>query len=839
MNTWVTWDSTGIAWAAVAAVVLAAVLSARHYAGANARTIAGLRGLALGLLAVTALRPTFRYTLPPDTARPVRIVVDDSLSMAVTDSARSAGRRLRLAMSLGQYDEVDVPWPTREAERLAEAANKLKEANTELATARQKDPIAALFRDRVNRAHAAVLQQIEVLRSSVRSAGGSARTLDALDRGEAAIVNDGDVGGLLGVMSEISPELRQITDAAFERAASDPLAIDAIDRWSVANRFDAATAAAARLAATLPGGATITTIEGKPLNPAVANRPTLASSSLTAALRDACARAVMDRAEAVVLLSDGRSTEPRSLLATAASSGVPVYTVNVAPEDKSPDARILRANVRSTVLAGQPMLVRVRVAQRNANGRPAKLTVTDGRHSVSRVVTLGPDNTFDFLWTETVAPKVNLVARLDALSGEVRLQNNSIAFEANVFDRRVHTLFVTGQGSRDVSECGDALNAVPWIQSKRFNATPGLQQGKFDRSAVAGADLIVMSDVAGDLLNEEDWQAIENAVKVDGKSLIVLAGQGEWLSDPAVSRHLTPLLPVTAGPQPAWLTPPQRVWPVPTRFAGDTPYLRIDESADASYRAWLGRPRPGRVLSVGPAKPDVRVLLADRTTQQPMIVDGATGLGRVTMVLFDEAWRWTTPESPDVSRRFWQDLAQTVVDLPYDSEASGLAIALDRDDVSVGTPVGLRVRTLEPNAGPVTVVARRAGAVDNVIQLREILPGSGRFVGFLQLPTGEFEIVARQGTRWVSRSLNVRTGVQQELADTTPDAGMLQRIADATGGSALSVDELDRLPTLLERRRQRAVRMGAYEIWSSPYWFALIVSCFGLEWALRPKAGLV
>jgi hypothetical protein len=77
-----------------------------------------------------------------------------------------------------------------------------------------------------------------------------------------------------------------------------------------------------------------------------------------------------------------------------------------------------------------------------------------------------------------------------------------------------------------------------------------------------------------------------------------------------------------------------------------------------------------------------------------------------------------------------------------------------------------------------------------------------------------------------------------ELVDTSPDNAHLKRIADATGGAVLPIEELGRLPDLLALRRDREPRVGTYALWASPWWFMTIVGCLGLEWAVRPRAGL-
>jgi hypothetical protein len=381
-----------------------------------------------------------------------------------------------------------------------------------------------------------------------------------------------------------------------------------------------------------------------------------------------------------------------------------------------------------------------------------------------------------------------------------------------------------------------ALAAAPWIDLRRRNLQAGRAED-ISNADLNGVELIVLADVPADALPEKSWAAIDRAVRTGGKSLVVLAGQGGWLAEPGTARRIAPLLPTTSGPRPAWVTPPQQVRPVPTRAGSDAVYLRLGESGESSYREWQGRPPLSRVLNVGPPARGARTLLADRTTQAPVLVEGAIGSGRSAVVLCDEIWRWSTAGA-EAAAAFWRGLAQASIDMPYAAEADGLSLSPDRPEVPAGRNVSIRFRTTDPAAGPVTLSISRGGAAVPVPSPRELLPGGGRYVTWVGLPPGQYDLSLRQGTRSVRTGLTVLADAQAELADSSPDPWQLRRIADATGGAAVGLDQIDRLPDLLARRRERDERVGTYELWCSPYWFAAIAACLGLEWAWRPRAGL-
>jgi hypothetical protein len=77
-----------------------------------------------------------------------------------------------------------------------------------------------------------------------------------------------------------------------------------------------------------------------------------------------------------------------------------------------------------------------------------------------------------------------------------------------------------------------------------------------------------------------------------------------------------------------------------------------------------------------------------------------------------------------------------------------------------------------------------------------------------------------------------------ELADVSGDEAHLRRLATAGGGEMLKLTEIDELPQKIRAARERQPQFTEYRLWDSPYLFALVLGCLGLEWSLRKGAGL-
>lgn len=831
MNGWLVWEPTPLAPWATVAILIAAGVALVQYLRVKVAGPFVMRGIALLLLLLWAWQPSLRFIEDAGTPGPLRIVVDDSMSMNVIDASRSVGDWLRVATALGKFAIDQRHTPEQDLDQLRAALRDLAMADQAFKAARQADPVAAAERSAMTSAREAAARAATALRKSAESAGCGESVLTSLDRVIETLGDVSDVGAVTSALNDAAPEIRERSrDLDDGTAGSEKTAMQAVEQIRTRTRFELAIAAAERIRGSHTGPSTLAGLDGT-----IGPSPTNVTTKLTEALRDACLRAAAERAEAVVLLSDGRNLEPRSLLASVASTGQAVFTVAVAPEDRTPDVSVARIEARPLVLAGQPVGVRVRLSQRNAAGQTVQLVLTDGKQSVSRQVQVGGDNSLEMTWPEVRPPGVKLTARVEGLTGESQKLNNTQSTYISAIDRRQQVLLLAGPSGRDTGEFAEAVTASPWMDLHRPRITAANPRFENLVAELQNADLIVIADTPANAMDDAGWAALQRAVRQEGRALLVLAGNGEWLAEPELARRLASLLPVVPGPRPTWVE--QAVWTVPTRSGSEMAVLRLDESAESSYRAWLGRPRLPRLLTVGPIAPGARPLLIDRNSQSPVLIDGMAGTGRTMLLLSDGIYQWTS-NSDDAARKFWTGLSDALYDFPYPVKENGLSLSIDRVDLTAGRTFYARLRTPDPAGSTPTVSVTANGTAYGPPPVREFLTGSGRYIVPLNLPAGTFDLTVRQSTRQLRTNLTVVDDAQQELTDTTPDNGLLRRIADATGASSLTLDQIGQLPELLLRRRERQERVETYALWSSGYGFVVIVACLGLEWAWRPRARL-
>jgi hypothetical protein len=121
--------------------------------------------------------------------------------------------------------------------------------------------------------------------------------------------------------------------------------------------------------------------------------------------------------------------------------------------------------------------------------------------------------------------------------------------------------------------------------------------------------------------------------------------------------------------------------------------------------------------------------------------------------------------------------------------------------------------------------------------------GGGRYAGVLGgLGEGVYELRLRTplngGEINPVLPLIVQRSAEPELANLAGDREFLQRLADASGGRCLNLDETGQLPQLLADARSRRPRTLELPLWQSSYLFLFVLGCLTIEWSMRKRYGL-
>ena len=260
------------------------------------------------------------------------------------------------------------------------------------------------------------------------------------------------------------------------------------------------------------------------------------ASDLSSALTLASALLPEDAQGRIVVLSDGATEDVRAAAQQLAARGVTVDYQSFSG-DALPDAQISQLNVPSRVYQGQSFTVTVQVTANHDTA--GTLVLYQNRTPVSsREVTLRRgDNTFTFRDTAADTGVVTYEARLIS-EGDSCAQNDSMG--GYVYVQGAPKLLLVEGRQGEGSEMAAMLSAAAMQYETVLPA-----QLPYDAEQLRQYDGIVLVNVDYDAADEEQWAALDSAVRVLGRGLTVIGGDSSYALGGYRGSKLEDMLPVT------------------------------------------------------------------------------------------------------------------------------------------------------------------------------------------------------------------------------------------------------------------------------------------------------
>lgn len=260
------------------------------------------------------------------------------------------------------------------------------------------------------------------------------------------------------------------------------------------------------------------------------------ASDLSSALTLASALLPEDAQGRIVVLSDGATEDVRAAAQQLAARGVTVDFQSFSG-DALPDAQISQLNVPSRVYQGQSFTVTVQVTANHDTA--GTLVLYQNRTPVSsREVTLRRgDNTFTFRDVAADTGVVTYEARLIS-EGDSCAQNDSMG--GYVYVQGAPKLLLVEGRQGEGSEMAAMLSAAAMQYETVLPA-----QLPYDAEQLRQYDGVVLVNVDYDAADEEQWAALDSAVRVLGRGLTVIGGDSSYALGGYRGSKLEEMLPVT------------------------------------------------------------------------------------------------------------------------------------------------------------------------------------------------------------------------------------------------------------------------------------------------------
>jgi hypothetical protein len=599
------------------------------------------------------------------------------------------------------------------------------------------------------------------------------------------------------------------------------------------------------------------------------------ATDLQAATMGAIAAAEGQPIAGVVLIGDGAQTAPivgggaGRAARTLDSLGVPLWTVPIGPprgESDSRDVAIDAVPESLQLFAGNQVDINFQVLARGLAGTdlPVRLVWIDAEGNESEtairsVLARGSVDTVAVTIPITAPPPgtYQLKVSADVQDGELIVTNNEQRAFVDVREGGGRIFYVFGNLDQEQTLIRRALRRFPdldltyrWVPTDTASSWPVDFRGAFEPGKY---DIYLLGDLHAAALGPQQMQQLADAVDA-GAALVMTGGFHSFDLGGYAATPLDPVLPIKLdskrrrGPSAEPSDQFQLVAPVVARLARTHPITDLGGASPAE--AWQDLPSLlGANELVGPkVAPGVEVLLQSER-EDPLLVIGQYGSGRVAAVAFDSTWRWWRGGYDDLHRRFWRQLMLWLL-ARDDSSDDEILLQMDSRRFAADDPASFRAAA-DADAGRLVAEVIDGDAnvlpVDAAMQIGDEAVLSGQLP---RLDPGIYRLRVRAGddqqVAAVERAFQVIDD-SRELASPMADPVFLRQLASLTadhGGASFDpVDVSDLVDEIIQRRKRSETpvieknRLGDGP-WTGWPMFLVFAGCLSAEWWLRRRWGM-
>jgi uncharacterized membrane protein len=574
-----------------------------------------------------------------------------------------------------------------------------------------------------------------------------------------------------------------------------------------------------------------------------------------------------ERAQAVVVISDGRLTHPAgdledaSLRKLIAGHGIPVHTVRVT--DQIPrDASVRSVLATGAAVAHQAFSLRIEVGCEGLACDRLPVHVSElrqglGPAELARGVAELRDGsaTLELEITLDRAGSRVVEVGIEAPPGDRIPDNDRRILTFDVTRERVRLLHIAGRPTYDVRALRRWLKSDQSVDSVAFFILREDQEypladddelalirfpvDELFTEHLASFDAVMLQDIdAVTYRFAEHLPRLARYVE-SGGGLILVGGPSAFVGGGYAGSDLERVLPVELNPRLAAFDPGEFV-PRVTDAGRLTPVLRAERALSGDEMPVL----PGTNL-LGPERPGAVVLWEHprlRTPRGPMPVlalaevrDGrsiAMGTDGTHLLAFSEIAAKTGGRAYGA---LWDGLLGWLM---RDPRYEGVHVELVRECIA-GEATSLRLVGYAQAKSAIEVEVSRLGVMGGVPQHVRVPQSGGEM---LTVPVGALEpggytAWVRLGTAPPTRFDFACEKAGGAWSDSRPDPARLRRISAVTGGQSVYSDRVEglRFPKATRVTSERHVT-PLLPAWA---WTLSAATLLGLHWIVRRRAGLV
>jgi len=569
----------------------------------------------------------------------------------------------------------------------------------------------------------------------------------------------------------------------------------------------------------------------------------------------------------IVLMTDGGNnagSPPVEAAEGASRDGVPIYAYGVGITSPR-DIIVSHLAAPEIAFAGDAMSVSVQVRGQGLSGQSGRVALKLGETEVaSKDITFtGADQIVSLDFTPKTKGDFDLTASIPPRDDEASKENNSAGQRVRVIDDKIKVLYIEQKPRWEFRFLQTALLRDRRIQPSfvlvdgdpalsQEAGTPYLPGFPVEKEKLFKYDMVIIGDVDPGAFSAAQLGALGEFVSQFGGAVLFIAGR-DSMPDAYRGTAVEKMLPVELEPyrEEARSSP---VHLALTPLGVSSQMLRLVPDEEENAALWARLPPVYWDYRVARPKPAAQVLVEDPDTarasefgKMPVLATQQYGVGQVFYLGTDELWRWRQGAGVDEYPLLWGQVVQGGAMAHLLGASKKTQLSVDKEEHSIGDPVTIFARLYNDSFQPIadaqvqaqyTVQTKGSGPSEPTpLILRAVPDQPGMYRGdFVALKEGRYR-VATVNDPGTSVEFSA-TEPQFELGETAMNEALLRQMAAISGGRFLREEDLAGLPAELSAKPEAIHTARDLEVWSSPFYYALLCAVAVAEWFLRKRWNL-
>jgi len=577
--------------------------------------------------------------------------------------------------------------------------------------------------------------------------------------------------------------------------------------------------------------------------------------------------------QAVVLLSDGRTTAEGDVLGAARALGVPVFTVGIGSAkgaaSRPKDLAITSLIAGDNAFAGVAEEITVTVERRGfddseRSSAVVKLSDENGELARQDVIFRSGDMQKE-IKLSFIPPGPGFEhyeIEVEKLEGEKITQNNFRDFGLTIRKSKIKVLYIEAKPRPEAKflrlflERNSIVKPVYLVLTGKDKAkiqgdVKDLDLGKgrgLSVKDILSFDVVILGDVPASFFTLDQLEAFKELVDKKGKGLAMIGGYDNFGSGGYNGTPVGEILPVVfSGGKDKGIEQDFFV-EVTASGKGHPIFRRIARFFSRSDEGSRSIPPLKGAVRVDGARPGAKVLaecpLASEMTRngkkRVVLAVMPYGAGRSLAFTGDTTWVWYRKLRPlgkdSPYEAFW---GQMIIWLAGHSDegsgGKGIDVWTERRTYSTGETVKVFARLPQDIMDAACVVTLPDGRTEKVALLSPRIQ-DGPFEGTYRPHSAGPHSVTMEGAIGDVKPYRFLAGRKyQEYENIDLNADLLSRIADATKGQNYTVTNANRLPEQLEIALGADAEEREFRLYNTPLFFILFLWVITIEWVFRKR----